>query len=292
MGQYEGHIAQRLSNLLPGLLGLHIGRDFVLFIRIPLGVFQQRKLAGEIADALKVCIGQPQDGVCLHQRHGGEDVIGNVAAAIDHHIGGDFTQAIDEFSGLRFTIGRIGVLVFALEHPQNGQVSQPFVGNEIVLDQVFGHMGSGQYASQRPLTLQLRRRANTGQHGGSHITQEQDNISLFVRQIFGDLHRHGSLAAAGAAPDGHYAALLKLRGCGFLAGRAGENTVFLKFQHQEASLSSVDPASGTSASSVSVESGCALSLEESSPAGSGGYILAITSFCTARNRSAFSRDPR
>lgn len=47
--RYEGHIAQRLSNLLPGLLGLHIGRDFVLFIRIPLGVFQQRKLAGEIA---------------------------------------------------------------------------------------------------------------------------------------------------------------------------------------------------------------------------------------------------
>lgn len=113
----------------------------------------------------------------------------------------------------------------------------------------------------------------------------------FCSFTFGHLHRHGGLAAAGAAPDGNYAAPLKFRGCGFLAGRAGENTVFLKIQHQEASLSSVDPA-GASVSSVSVVSGCALSLEESSPAGSGGYSVAITSFCTARNRSAFSRDPR
>ena len=72
--------------------------------------------------------------MCIRDR----DVIGDIAGAVDDHIGGDLTQTADEFLGLLLGAGRVGILVLALSQPQYGQIGQLFVGGQVVLDEVDG----------------------------------------------------------------------------------------------------------------------------------------------------------
>ena len=143
MGQREGHCPQRLTHVIPGLLGLYIAGGLVLLVRIPFGIPQEGKLAGQVADALEVGVGQPQDGIRLHERHSGEDVVGNVTAAVNDHIGCDSPQAVDELPHLHLVVRRVGVLILSLEHSQHCEIAQALVGDQIVFDQVFRHMGCG-----------------------------------------------------------------------------------------------------------------------------------------------------
>lgn len=110
----------------------------ILLVLIPVQFPEERELAGQVTDGLQVAVGQPEDAVSLHKRHGREDVIGDVAGAIDDHIGGDLTQTADEFFGLLLGTSRIGVLVFTFSQPQHGQIGQLFVGGQVVFDEING----------------------------------------------------------------------------------------------------------------------------------------------------------
>ena len=273
MGQREGHCPQRLTHVIPGLLGLYIAGGLVLLVRIPFGIPQEGKLAGQVADALEVGVGQPQDGIRLHERHSGEDVVGDVTAAVNDHIGSDLPQAVDELPRLHLVVRRVGVLILSLEHPQHGEVTQAFVGDQVVLDQILRHMGGGQHAPEGTLALQICRRADTGKHWGCHVAEKEDHIPALVGQILGQPHGHGGLAAAGAAPHRqHPAALILLLTGVLLATSSGKNTRFLEVQHQ--ATSSV--FAGASVSAVSLESAAGsdsagFSCGFSSGSGSGGY---------------------
>ena len=147
------------------------------------------------------------------------------------------------------------------------------MGDQIVLDQNLRHMGGGQYAPEGALALQLRRRADAGQHGGGHIAEQEDHIPAPIRQILGQPHGHGGLAAAGAAPHRqHPAALLLLLTGVLLACPAGKNTGFFEVQHQATSPDSV--VASVSAVSLGAAGGSAsagFSSGSSSGPGSGGY---------------------
>ena len=279
MGQREGHSPQCLTHVFSSLLGFYIAGGLVLLVRVPLGVPQKGKLTGQVADALEIGVGQPQNGIRLHERHSGKDVVGDVAAAVNDHIGGDLTQAVDEFPRLHLVVGRVGVLILALEHPQHGEVAETLMGDQIVLDQILRHMGGGQYAPEGALALQLRRRADAGQHGGGHITEQEDHIPTLICQILGQPHGYGGLAAAGTAPHRQHPAALFLLLIGvLLACPAGKNAGFLKIQHQATSSDSV----GASVSAVSLGSAggsdsTGFSSGSSSGSGSGGYSSRIIS---------------
>ena len=136
MRELEGNASQHLTDAVCRLEGLDIGRCLVLLILIPVQLPKERELAGQVTDGFQVAVGQPEDAVGLHERHGGEDVIGDIAGAVDDHIGGDLTQAADELLCLLLGAGRIGVLVFPLAQPQHGQVGQLLVGGQVVLDEI------------------------------------------------------------------------------------------------------------------------------------------------------------
>ena len=73
---------------------------------------RKRKLAGEISDRFQVTAGKLQNAVRLHQRHSGENVVCDVAGAINDHVWYNLTEPADEFLRLLLGAGRIGVLVF------------------------------------------------------------------------------------------------------------------------------------------------------------------------------------
>ena len=124
----EGNASQHLTDAVRRLEGLDVGRRLVLLVLIPVQFPKERELAGQVANGFQVAVGQPEDAVGLHERHGGEDVIGDIAGAVDDHIGGDLTQAADEFLRLLLGAGCVGILVFPLAQPQHGQVGQLLVG--------------------------------------------------------------------------------------------------------------------------------------------------------------------
>lgn len=127
-----------MTDTVGSLQRLDIGRSFILLVLVPVQFPEERELAGQVPDGLQIAVGQPEDAVGLHERHGGEDVIGDIAGAVDDHIGGDLTQTADEFLGLLLGAGRVGILVLALSQPQYGQIGQLFVGGQVVLDEVDG----------------------------------------------------------------------------------------------------------------------------------------------------------
>ena len=248
---------------------------------------KERELAGQVADGFQVAVGQPEDAVGLHERHGGEDVIGNIAGAVDDHIGGDLTQAADEFLRLLLGAGCVGILVFPLAQPQHGQVGQLLVGGQVVLDEIHGDPLGGEDAAQGFVALQFRGRADAGHHRGGHIAEQQRHILFLGRQMLCDLYRSHSFATAGASPDG------KDSTAGFLGDfnllrlcAAVKQASFHEVHSAAASLSAA--GSAPSLSPVSVFS---VASAVSSASGS-AYSSSIRASCASMNAEAFSAVPR
>ena len=238
MGQGKGYGAQRLSDLLPGLPGLHVPGNLVLLLRIPFGIPEQWELTGKIAYGFQIGVCKAQDAVGLHERHGGKDVVGDIAAAVRHHERGDFSQIIQKFLCLSLLIGRVGVLVLTLFHAEDGEVFVLFQRHQIVLDERLRHMGGGKNTAQRMLALKLRGRADAGQHGGGHIAEKKHHVFLPVGKVLCKLHGSDGLSAAGGAPNGKDSFLRLLLRRGILLWHlAGEDALFLKVQHHCTSLS-------------------------------------------------------
>ena len=238
MGQGKGYGAQRLPNLLPGLPGLDIAGNLVLLLRIPFGIPEKRELAGEIAHRFQIGVRKPQNAVGFHERHGGEDVVGDIAAAVRHHKGRDFPQIVQKLLRLGLLIGRVGVLVLSFFHAEDGEVFVLFQRHQIVLDERLRHMGGGKNTAQRMLALKLRGRADAGQHGGGHIAEKKHHVFLPVGKVLCKLHGSDGLSAAGGAPNGKDSFLRLLLRRGILLWHlAGEDALFLKVQHHCTSLS-------------------------------------------------------
>lgn len=85
-----------------------------------------------LSDRFQVTAGKLQNAVRLHQRHSGENVVCDVAGAINDHVGYDLTESADEFLRLLLGAGRIGVLVFFLTKAKHRQVRQTFEGTQPV----------------------------------------------------------------------------------------------------------------------------------------------------------------
>ena len=287
MRKLESDAPKYLTDAVCRLEGLDIGRRLVLLVLIPVQFPKERELAGKIADGFQVAVGQPEDAVGLHERHGGEDVIGDIAGAVDDHIGGNFSQAADEFLCLLLGAGSIGVLVFSLAKPQHSQVGQLLVGGQVVLDEIHGDPLGGEDAAQGFVALQLRGWADAGHHGGGHIAEQQRHILFLGRQMLCDLYRSHSFATAGASPDGQDSA----------AGFLGDfHLLWLRTAVKEGSFHEVHSASASlsaagSAPSLSPVSVFSVVSAVSSASGS-AYSSSIRASCAAINSSAFSGAPR
>ena len=109
-----------------------------MLVLVPFQFSQERKLTGEVSDRFQVAACKLQNAVRFHQRHSGENVVCDVAGAINDHIGYDLTESADEFLRLLLGAGRIGVLVFFLAKTQHRQVRQALEGGQIVLDEIYG----------------------------------------------------------------------------------------------------------------------------------------------------------
>ena len=287
MRELESDAPKHLTDAVRRLEGLDVGRRLILLVLIPVQFPKERELAGQVANGFQVAVGQPEDAVGLHERHGGEDVIGNIAGAVDDHIGGDLTQAADEYLRLLLGAGCVGILVFPLAQPQHGQVEQLLVGGQVVLDEIHGDSLGGEDAAQGFVALQLRGPADAGHHGGGHIAEQQRHILFLGRQMLCDLHRGHGLTAAGASPDGKDSAVGFLDDFNLLRLCAAvKQASFHEVHSAAASLSAAESAPSLSPVSVfSVVSAV------SSASGS-AYSSSIRASCASMNAEAFSGVPR
>ena len=94
---------------------LNICRHFILFVCIPLGILQQWKLTGKVADAFEIAVSKAQNTVSLHQRYSGENIVCDIAATVHNDIGCDLSQPIQQLYCLLFGKRRNAVLIFTLE---------------------------------------------------------------------------------------------------------------------------------------------------------------------------------
>ena len=287
MRELESDAPKYLTDAVRRLEGLDVGRRLVLLVLIPVQFPKERELAGQVANGFQVAVGQPEDAVGLHERHGGEDVIGDIAGAVDDHIGGDLTQAADEFLRLLLGAGCVGILVFPLAQPQHGQVGQLLVGGQVVLDEIHGDSLGGEDAAQGFVALQLRGRADAGHHGGGHIAEQQRHILFLGRQMLCDLHRSHGLTAAGTSPDGKDSAAGFLDDFNLLRLCAAvKQASFHEVHSAAASLSATESA--PSLSPVSVFS----VVSAFSSASGSAYSSSIRASCASMNAEAFSGVPR
>ena len=259
------------------LIGLHIGRHLILLVYIPLSIFQQRKLTGEVADAFGVAVGKTQDIVCFHQRHGGEDIVGDVAAAVHDNIGRDLTQPVQQLHHLLLREGRGAVFVLQFEESQRCEIAVVLEGDEVMFDEVFADAGGGKDAGKRAFALQSVRMADARQHGSAHIAEQKDNIFLLGGERLCDLYRCHRFPTAGAAPDRQHTAavILLLR--------------LLCVALKDAGLSEIHPV--TSLSGISAVGSAASPSSMGSSSGS-AYSSSMSASCASMNCFAPSVVPR
>jgi len=93
-------------------------------------------------------------------------------------------------------------------------------------------MGGCQNASERPLTFEIRGRADAGQHGRGRIAEQEEDIFSLIRKILCQFGADRGLPGGGAPPNG------KDLGVGFrfrclrrTVGVALEDAAFLKIEH-------------------------------------------------------------
>ena len=70
MRKLESDAPKYLTDAVCRLEGLDIGRGFILLVLVPVQFPEERELAGQLADGLQIAVGQPEDAVGLHERHG------------------------------------------------------------------------------------------------------------------------------------------------------------------------------------------------------------------------------
>ena len=259
------------------LIGLHIGCHLILLVHVPLRPVQQRELTCKVVDALGVAVGKAQDTVRLHQRNGGENIVGDVAAAVHDDIGRDLTQAVQQLYHLLLRKWRSAVLVLPFEQPQYRKAAVALKGDKVMLDEVLADTGGCQDAGKRAIALQSVRGTDARQHGSGHVTEQKDDIFLPGGEHFCDLHRRYCLSAAGAAPDRQHTAavILLLRFLCVALKDAGLSEI-----HPVTSLSGVAAAgSATSPSSMGSSSGSA-------------YNSSMSLSCASMNCFAPSAVPR
>ena len=93
------------------------------------------------------------------------------------------------------------------------------------------HLGGCQHTSQGMFTFQVRRRADTGQHGGSHIAGQENDVSLLPGQVLCQLHSHRRFTAARTPPDRQNLIPRLIHEILLRLFRAVENTSFFEIQH-------------------------------------------------------------
>ena len=246
-----------------------------MLVYIPLSIFQQRKLTGEVADAFGVAVGKTQDIVCFHQRHGGEDIVGDVAAAVHDNIGRDLTQPVQQLHHLLLREGRGAVFVLQFEESQRCEIAVVLEGDEVMFDEVFADAGGGKDAGKRAFALQSVRMADARQHGSAHIAEQKDNIFLLGGERLCDLYRCHRFPTAGAAPDRQHttAVILHFR--------------FLRIALKDAGFSEIHSVTSLSGAAGSVGSPSSMVLSSGSV-----YNSSMSASCASMNCLAPSVVPR
>ena len=227
----KGHRAQCLPICSPGLLGLYIAGNLVLLIRIPLGIPKQRAdWMGWLTDLRSAHI-KTQDTVSLRRRHSGEDIVGDIAAAVHYHEGAIF--AAHPSAPVPVSAHRAGRYTRSRPfHAEDGEKAVLLQVTRLCLMRASVTWVATRILTQRMLTVKLRRRTDAGSSMGADRIHKAKNRFSSGWQGASQSLLPTVLPLPGRALNGKNAAIRLLLRLDILSHRLTvKMPFFLKVQH-------------------------------------------------------------